>query len=195
VLVAVAIAAIVLTAIYGVFTGVSTAKTRLEADSEAYHRARIIYDRLGRELRGVVPIGGSDGRGVFRAGLDGSRRPFLELTTTAVAQHGEGTTGIALVRYSLAEDRERPQARDVLLRSERSALFSADAAGGGLMRLAPGIEALQLRYSNGSDWRDEWDAAQEGLPRLVELSLAIVDAEGRTHHFVSAFELPGITWK
>jgi len=30
-----------------VFTAVSAAKIRLEADSEAYHRARVIFDRLG----------------------------------------------------------------------------------------------------------------------------------------------------
>ena len=196
VLVAVSIAAIVLTAIYGVFTGVSAAKIRLEADSEAYHRARIIFDRLGREIRGAVPIGGTDGKGVFRAGRDGDGRPFLELTTTAVAQQGEAVTGIALIRYSLAEDRERRQGQDVLLRSERSALQSeTTAANTGLMRLAPGIEQLQLRFYNGSDWRDDWDAKLDNLPRLVELSLAMVDAEGRSHRFFSAFELPGIDWK
>ena len=197
VLVAVAIAAIVLTAVYGVFSGVSSAKTRLEADSEAYHRARIVFDRLGRELRGAVPIGGSDGKGVFRAGREGSGRPFLELTTTAVAQQGTvAATGIALVRYSLAEDRERPQGQEVLLRSERSALQSdAATADAGLMRLVPGIELWQLRFFTGSEWRDDWDAGQSGLPRLVELSLGIVDAEGRSHRFASAFELPGIVWK
>ena len=196
VLVAVSIAAIVLTAIYGVFTAVSAAKIRLETDSEAYHRARIIFDRLGREIRGAVPIGGTDGKGVFRAGRDGDGRPFLELTTTAVAQQGEAATGIALIRYSLAEDRERPQSKDVLLRSERSALQSeTTVANAGLMRLAPGIEQLQLRFSNGSDWRDDWDAGQDSLPRLVELSLAMVDVEGRSHRFFSAFELPGIDWQ
>ena len=196
VLVAVSIAAIVLTAIYGVFTAVSAAKIRLEADSEAYHRARIIFDRLGREIRGAVPIGGTDGRGVFRAGRDGDGRPFLELTTTAVAQQGEAATGIALIRYSLAEDRERPQGKDVLLRSERSALQSETAtANTGQMRLAPGIEQLQLRFYNGTDWRDDWDARQGGLPRLVELSLAMVDVEGRSHRFFSAFDLPGIDWQ
>ena len=196
VLVAVCLVTIILTTIYGVFSGVSAAKTRLEADSEAYHRARIIFDRLGREVRGAVPIGGADGKGVFRAGRDGGGRPILELTTTAVAQHGEAATGIALIRYSLAEDRERPRGQDVLLRSERSALQSeTTVANAGLMRLAPGIEQLQLRFFNGSDWRDDWDAGQDSLPRLVELSLAMVDVEGRSHRFFSAFELPGIAWK
>jgi len=196
VLVAVSIAAVVLTAIYGVFASVSSAKTRLEADSEAYHRARIIFDRLGREIRGAAPIGGTDGKGVFRAGRDGAGNPFLELTTTAVAQQGEAATGIALISYSLAEDRERSTGKAVLLRSERSVLQSQttpDSAG--LMRLAPGIEQLQLRFFSGSDWRDDWDAKRDGLPALVELSLAMIDAEGRSHRFASAFELPGIAWK
>jgi general secretion pathway protein J len=196
VLVAVSIAAIVLTSVYGVFTGVSSAKIRLEADSEAYHRARIIFDRLGREIRGAVPIGGTNGKGVFLAGLDGQGEPFLELTTTAVAQPGEGNTGIALIHYGLAEDRERPQGKNVLMRSEHSALQSeATSASAGMMRLAPGIEQLQLRFYTGSDWRSEWDASADGLPALVELSLAMIDSEGRSHRFFSAFELPGITWK
>ncbi len=195
VLVAISIVAIVLTTIYGVFTGVSAAKIRLEADSEAYHRARVIFDRLGREIRGAVPAGGADGKGVFRAGRDSQGEPFLELTTTAVAQPGEGNTGIALVYYGLAEDRERPQAKKVLRRSERSALYrETTAAGAGLMRLAPGIEQLQLRFYTGSDWRDDWDAGTDGLPALVELSLALIDSEGRRHRFFSAFELPGIVW-
>lgn len=196
VLVAISMAAIVLTAIYGVFTSVSAAKTRLDADSEVYHSARVIFDRLGREIRGAAPAGGPNGKGVFQGGRDVRGYPFLELTTTAVAQQGEASTGIALIRYSLAEDRERPKSGSVLQRSERSALQGATAAElAGLLRLAAGIEELQLRFFSGSDWREEWDAGLDGLPAMVELSLAMLDSEGRSHRFASAFELSSIAWK
>ena len=197
VLVAISMAAIVLTAVYGVFTSVSSAKIRLEADSEAYHRGRIVFDRLGREIRGAVPIVGTDGTGVFRGGLDDRDLPFLELTTTAVAQQVEGGTGIALIRYNLAEDREQPGDRILVLqRSEQPAFQNAaTTVTGGLLRLAPGIERLQLRYYTGSDWRDDWNASIDGLPAMVELSLVMIDAEGSRHQFASAFELPGVAWK
>ena len=197
VLVAISMAAIVLTTIYGVFTSVSSAKIRLEADGEVYHRARVIFDRLGREIRGAVPVGGKDGKGVFLGGRDGRGWPFLELTTTAVAQQVEGATGIALIRYSLAEDHDRPGSKIVTLqRSEQSALQNAVAAdSAGQLRLAPGIEQMQLRFYTGTDWRDDWNAGQGSLPALVELSLVMVDAEGQRHPFASAFELPGVAWK
>lgn len=196
VLVAVSMAAIVLTAIYGVFTSVSAAKTRLDADGEVYHCARVIFDRLGREIRGAAPAGGPNGKGVFRGGRDERGYPFLELTTTAVAQQGEANTGIALIRYNLAEDQERPRSGTVLQRSERSALQTTSAASFSAgLRLATGITELQLRFFGDSEWREEWDAGQSGLPAMVELSLAMNDTEGRSHRFASAFELSSIAWK
>lgn len=197
VLVAISMVAIVLTAVYGVFTSVSAAKVRLEADSEAYHRARVVFDRLGRELRGATPLGGTDGRGVFRGGRDERGRPFLELTTTAVAQQVEGGTGIALIRYNLGDDPDRPGSATVILQRSELPAFgnAAGTATGSPLRLAPGIEELVLRFSAGSDWRDDWDARSDGLPTLVELALVMVDGEGSRHRFASAFELSGIAWK
>ena len=197
VLVAISMAGIVLMAVYGVFTSVSAAKIRLDADSEAYHRARVIFDRIGREIRGAAPAGGKDGRGVFRGGHDERNRPFLELTTTAVAQQVEGGTGIALIRYSLDDDREAPAGRALMLqRSEQPSLQTATTAGSaGQLRLAPGVEQLQLRFYSGSDWSEEWDAGTGGLPQLVELSLVMIDSRGGRHRFASAFELSGIVWK
>ena len=53
ILVAISIIAILMTTIYGIFTTVSNTKDRLDTDSEAYHRARVIFDRFGREIRGA----------------------------------------------------------------------------------------------------------------------------------------------
>lgn len=197
VLVAISMVATVLAAIYGIFTSISSASLRLEAEGEANHRARVIFDRFGREIRGASPIGGADGNGIFRGGKDANLYPYLEMTTTAVAQQIEGGTGISLVRYSLTRDREKPDGKTLVLeRSEQPALGRRVAeAGIGPLRLAPGIEQLQLRYYNGNEWLDDWDARNGRLPALVELSLVMIDSQGHSHQFVSAFELPGVTWK
>ena len=47
VLVAISILAILLTSVYGIFSSVSLARERLDADSAEYHRARVLFDRLG----------------------------------------------------------------------------------------------------------------------------------------------------
>lgn len=195
ILVAIAIAAIVLTAIYGVFASVSRAKERLDQDGEAFQRARVIFDRLGREFRGVCPVGGPDRRGVLRTGVDADGNPILELTTSATAQLGVRQTGIALIRYTLATDPENPAGK-ILYRSEQSALVNdEDLRQSGPMRLAAGIEQLEWRFLVGEQWLNRLDAEQAGLPLLAELTLTMTDARGGRLPFRSAFELPDITWR
>lgn len=197
VLVAVTMAATVLAAVYGIFASVSNAKSRLETDVEAYHQARVVFDRLGREIRGAVPTGGPGGKGVFRGGRDSQLYPYLELTTTAVAQQVEGTTGIALVRYDLDVDTESPGERVLVLqRSEQSVLQeTAGSSRSGRLRMVKGIEELDIRFLDKNGWGNEWDSSKTDLPALVEVAMTITDRAGRTHRFLSAFELSGISWK
>lgn len=194
ILVAISIVAIVLTTVYGVFTSVSRAKERLEQDSEVYQRVRVIYDRLGREFRGVCPVGGPGQTGVFRTGRDADGNPTLEITTSATAQLGTQQTGIALVRYTLAPDREKPVGKS-LFRTEQSALVSDEAIREtGAMRLAAEIDQLEWRFLVQGQWRNELDVAQDGLPLLVELTMTMTDARGEKLPFRSAFEVPNINW-
>lgn len=195
ILVAISIVAIVLTAIYGIFTSVSRAKERLDADGEIYQRVRVIYDRVGRELRGVCPVGGPRQTGVFRTGTEADGTPFLEITTSATAQLGVQQTGIALIRYTLVPDREQPAGK-VLYRSEQSALISDEALRAtGPMRLAAGIAQMEWRFLVQNQWRSELDASRDGLPLQVELVLTMIDGRGEKLPFRSAFELPDIRWR
>jgi general secretion pathway protein J len=195
ILVAISIVAIVLTAVYGIFISVSNARERLEADGEIYHRVRVVFDRVGRELRGISPAGGPEQHGVFRTGKDEGGNPTLEMTTSATAQLGLQQTGIALVRYSLAAEPEKPAGK-ILYRTEQSALVTDETLRqAGPMRLAAGIEQLEWRFLLQDQWRNEWDAAQDGLPQLVELTLTMTDARGQKLPFRSAFELPDIAWR
>jgi general secretion pathway protein J len=195
ILVAISIVAIVLTTLYGVFASVSRAKERLDQDSEVYQRARVIYDRLGREFRGVCPVGGPAQKGVFRTGRDAEGNLILEITTSATAQLGLQQTGIALVRYTLAQDRENPTGK-ALFRTEQSALVSDEALReGGPMRLAVGIDQMEWRFLVQDQWLTDLDATRDGLPLMVELTLTMTDARGQTLPFRSAFEVPNIVWR
>ena len=195
ILVAISIVAIVLTTLYGVFASISRAKERLEQDGEVYQRVRVIYDRLGREFRGVCPVGGPAQKGVFRTGRDADGNPILELTTSAAAQLGTQQTGIALVRYTLAQDRENPSGK-ALFRTEQSALVSDEAIReSGPMRLAVGIEQMEWRFLVQDQWLTDLDATRDGLPLLVELTLTMTDSQGQTLPFRSAFDVPNIVWR
>ena len=190
ILVAISIVAILLTSIYGIFSTVSSAKDRLDTDSEAYHRARVIFDRLGRELRGAYYTA-SNKNTRFRGGTDSDRRPFLELSTTAVSPLSSTGTGFALVHYRLEEDAETNDGSKIMLRREAPLLASEETLDeDAAMRLAPGISRFQVRFYAEAAWHDNWEAAGSGLPEMVEVLLYTIDAEGEETPFLTAFELP-----
>ncbi len=190
VMVAVTIIAILLTSVYGVFTSAAGAKQRLEAEGEGYHQARVLFDRMGRELRGAYYQQGK--RGVRLIGgktLDDF--PYLELTTTAGTPYGGRRGGISVVRYELRVDRDAPVGDDtrVLIRDEYSMFEPPDAEREGY-RLATGIGEMAVRFYRGGQWHEEWHSGREGgLPQLVEITLTMA-LEGTDVPFRSAFEIP-----
>lgn len=189
VLVAISILAILLTSVYGIFSSVSLARERLDADSAEYHRARVLFDRLGRELRGVY-FRGRDRNLVFAGTSADDGTVELELTTSAVSPLSQTGTGIAKVRYLLVKDQEDVAAGRVLMRSEHPVLEQVDEKAAGMMRLVPGIEAMTLRFYSNGQWQTEWDGGTAGLPDLVEIALQLRSGGAEPIHFVSAFELP-----
>lgn len=190
VLVAISLLAIVLTSVYGVFSTVSATKLRLDKDSAEYHLARVIFDRLGRELHGAYYRRG-DQTTLFRGGTNAQGESFLELTTTAVTPLSTAGTGIAEVRYRLAPDEKSDDDSHVLLRAERPRQSASGAVDDRMMRLAPNVASLALRFYAAGSWQEEWDAAQEGLPQLVEISLVVGLDEQRQTPFTTTFDLPG----
>lgn len=189
VLVAISIMAVVLTSIYGMFSSVTKAADRLEADGAEYHLARVIFDRLGRELRGAYQPSGAMAH-TFNGGISAEGQVFLELTTTAVSPLSDIGSGIALVRYELAIDEEDGAVGQVLLRRELPwhQKSVADTTQN-MMRLAPGINDMKIRFFSHDEWFEEWAAQNSALPDLVEISLRLGN-EGRQVTFRSAFELP-----
>ncbi len=194
VMVAVTIIALLLTTIYGVFTSVSGAKQRLETDGEGYHQARVLFDRIGRELRSAYFLLGND-KTLFSGGENSVGNPFLDLTSTAATPQGGVGSGLSVIRYELVDDEETEAEteadRKVLMRREYSP-FDPDGEERPGYRLATSIEAMSLRFYDGTDWRDDWDArALRGLPLMVEVFLSIRVAEEAVP-FRSVFEVTRI---
>lgn len=188
VLIAVAITSLVLMAIYGVFASVDGARRRLTNDSEAYHRARVIFDRIGREVRGAyLKPGNLD---TYLQGGGGDRRePYLTLTTTATTPQGDGG-GLSQVRYEWLEDAENAKETLVLTRRE-SGTRQPEESGREGYRLATGIEEVWLRFHDGTDWKGDWDSRSQGPPKRVEIAMRIRSGDLKVP-FRSSFELPVI---
>lgn len=182
-LVAVTVSALLLTTTYGIVTSVSRTRDRLSTDGEGFHLARVINERLARELRGAY-YSASNTASLFAGGLDENGVPYLQLATTA-ATPASGGSGIVMVRYRLAEDGEGEK---VLLRDEHP-LNSQPAGEQPEQQFASGIEDLQFRFRRGTEWQPNWHSAEQaGLPDLVELTLTAKGAEGLLP-FLTAIEL------
>jgi general secretion pathway protein J len=191
VLVAISILAILLTSVYGIFSSVSLARERLEVDSAEYHRARVLFDRMGRELRGTYfQRRVRDSIFTGRSADDGPVE--LELTTTAVSPLSQTGSGLAKVHYLLVEDQEDEGKGLVLLRSEHPIHEQVDEDAAGMMRLVPGIEAMTLRFYAAGQWQTSWDGRTSGLPDMVEIALDLRAGNANPIHFVSAFEVPKV---
>lgn len=191
VLVAISILAILLTSVYGIFSSVSLARERLDADSAEYHRARVLFDRLGRELRGTYFQSGSKDLVFAGSRVDDQSFEF-ELTTSAVSPLSQAGSGIARVHYLLIEDEEDSAKGRVLMRSEHPVHESVDETASGMMRLIPGIEAMTLRFYADGQWQTAWDGRVSGLPKLVEITLRLHSEGKEPVPFVSAFEVPEV---
>ncbi len=191
VLVAISILAILLTSVYGIFTSVSLTRERLDADSAEYHRARVLFDRLGRELRGTY-FQPRDLDLIFTGRSAAENALELELTTTAVSPLSQTGSGIAKVHYLLVEDQEAGSGSLVLMRSERPVHEQIDEGTAGMMRLVPGIESLTMRFYANGQWQTVWDGRTSGLPELVEIALQLRTGDAEPTDFISAFEVPEV---
>jgi general secretion pathway protein J len=188
ILVAVSISSILLVSIYGVFTAMSNAKIRVETEGEAYHQARVIFDRIGREIRSsyVDPNKLEETR--MRGGIDDRGIPFLALATNAGTPRQGRVSGSALIRYELRQEADDTAGKASLFRSEGSDLVEGEPAT--TYRMARGIETLRVRFLGDGEWLDEWPPdIGSAEPRAVEVTLSMV-IDGTPVPFRSAFEVP-----
>ncbi len=182
VLLAILIGSLVLTSIYGIFTSVSNARNRLEAEGASYHQLRIFFDRIGGELRSLRRAA-TQQQPALSSGKTLDGEPYFEFSTELVSpllkQHG----GLSRVRYELRSDGELA----TLYRSEQVLL--ADLAASEALPFVDGLKSFQVRYFSAGNWLEDWSNASP--PQLLEIFLE-VEVEGQTVPFRSSFVLPEI---
>lgn len=183
ILIAIVIISLLLTTVFGVFSSVSGTQQRLEREGGEHHLARVLLDRIGRELRGAYLS--NNRQTLFSAGNE-EGRPTLTFTTTTDTPYGDTRAGLAVVRYRL--EGAVPDAGLTLLRGERQ-LFSENEEFPREHRLTDTIRKFELRYYDHGSWDTDWPAEKRALPQLVEVTLTL-GGEAAETIFRTAFELP-----
>ena len=181
ILLALLIGSVVLSSIYGIFSTVSQARNRLEAEGDVYHQARIFFDRLGSEL-GSIRVSPLGTMAVFSSGNDSEGNTYFEFNTERISPLLQRHGGLSRVRY---EVRQAGDVAGTLLRSEQVLL--ADFTTSEPLKFFSGVEDLQLRYLYNGSWQESWSG--KNLPQLVEITLTLV-VDGRSIPFRSSFVLP-----
>jgi len=205
VLIAIAIAAIVLGVVYGSYSActqsVRVHRTRLEC----HQRAWSVLQWMSEDLRSACVLvsargdrdeatpGGSlvkkeAGPPAFVARPDASHGPELLFVCSRESEVPAGRSPaptLSVVGYRLDE------ARNVLLRRQCSA-FEDDAFKRDDWRvLLRDVSALACGFSDGRDWRDEWNSDERGgLPRAVRIQLSVFDGQARDFSFATGVALP-----
>ena len=184
-LVALAVGALILVMVQGVFIGASELRESSRLESELYHRSRVILDRLDRELGSTLF---HVGRPFASFELTSGGEPRLEFSSFASTPAVEGSgRGAVFISYRWQRDAEGELLE--LLRNERSLQtpYFADEASPLLRR----VKGLEVRCFDGESWSDTWDSRQSGrLPRLLEVSFSL-DSEGSEERFRTVMEIGG----
>lgn len=187
VLIAVALATLVLGAIYGVFTSVAKARERAEQGSETAHYAQVLFDRIGRELRGAWRP--EQGAPFFVAGPDRDGRPELRFATASTTLESSGRGGIAALRYGVQLAVDPQDSALTLVRSEAPYHLRERLSEDGIS-LGSRIKRINWRFYGSNGWVETWKAEESGaLPQLVELTVTLQEGNGEVE-FQGIFDLP-----
>ncbi len=179
VLVAITLASLLLTSIYGVFSTTSEAKEKVEKQGAALHLGRVLISRLDRELLGLY-LGDQKTHPSLKGGVNSLGEPYIELLTNST---GGPQPGMRQVRYRLGPDADN---RTTLWRAEKGI---NELATNNEERLAQGLDKLTFSFFDGQNWRESWDSQSNNLPLLVRAELDLQDTKGMPP-LLSTFDLP-----
>lgn len=179
VLVAITLASLLLTSIYGVFSTTSAAKEQVEKQGAALHLGRVLIARLDRELLGLA-LGNLNAQPALNGGQNSLGEPYLELLTSSA---GGPQSGMRRVHYRLGPDSDN---RMTLWRAEKGLNETAPDVE---ERLAQGLEKLSFSFFDGQTWRENWNSLSNGRPMLVRAELTLLDTNDATP-LLSVFDLP-----
>ncbi len=164
VLLATALAALILSALYGTFFLSQRAVASVDDSLVRLHEARLCLDLLKREIEAAL-FGSDKSHTAFRMEdreIFGRQTSRLRLTCFSPSLPGPGE-----VLYELNEREGR-----IALCKEVTPFFSPERRSS--FDLLEDVEAFSLEAKTGSGWVKTWDAARTGqIPAEVRISLGI----------------------
>jgi type II secretion system protein J len=190
-LLAVAICAIVLVAINGVFATAVRLRDKTSELVEDSLPANRAFDRLSRDLKGTVGPGGWF-QGDFKCGVQAVGATMglsgeagsagLDFFTTTGRMSDKAPWGdIQEVFYELKTPSDRTQAGMDLMRCVNRNVLATTTQTPEIQYVMSHVQTLQLDCYDGTQWRNTWDTSSTdtNLPVAVRIRIQLSPKEGR----------------
>lgn len=186
VMVAVAVTGIILLLAYRSIGNTSEAVQQATDSADLQHTVRVILGRLAEEL--VSADWTEETRDVLFLGVDGNEagRPADSLRFRSRAHAGRTPdareSDLNVLDYSLHNKRLMRREEYNLLNLTEATMESDEISD---------VASLNVRYWDGTAWRDNWDATRaKGLPLAVVIELAMEGSLARQETFTTMVSLP-----
>lgn len=209
VLVSVMISTILVTAAYGIYVAAANGWSTSRRRMDMHQRARVSLDLIGRCLRAAavsedtaflfegenveaeMEDGVALGDGVLPAQDVIAFRTNAPLYLPGEREAPDQTRLEFFLEAPLAAEEDAP----LSLAMKIDANLEEDTAETGwLMEICEGIEELNFRYFDGTEWVDDWSSSL-GVPRVVEVTLVVADMEGHEDSRAFARLCPIAAWR
>jgi len=195
VMLALAVSAIVLAAIGGVFYSAVRLRERTTAtldEAAPMHQALTL---LRRDLQGAMPPGGTM-TGDFKSGLTGSGMAqgigLQFFTSTGVLNDNALWGDMQEVTYELREPAQRTKtAGKDLVRGVSRNLLATTEQEWDEQWLMGNVQSLEFACYDGADWRDSWDTSMgnTNLPSAVRVRILLAGDNTANVRNVQPFEM------
>lgn len=213
VLVSIVVSSILLIAAYAVYSAATAGWDTSRRRTDIHQRARVSLDLIARCLR-AAHVSDDEQTFVFE-GENVETTPGEESADTSDVLPAQDLLAfrtnapLYLPGNEEAPDQTRiqffletpdPAAEDAAeqplsLKMKVDANFEEDTTESGwFVEIAEGIDQLNFRYYNGSEWGDSWTSA-DGAPRAVEVTLVVRDVENQQASQAFTRICPIISWR
>jgi len=201
VLVAVSILVIILSVVYGAYTSNLDTIQQAERYGRVDQVARVVLERMTMDLMGAVgraslmETAAEVGFVAENGEIEGAPADRIHFTSTAhlALRPTEPRTDLCEIGYHLEKD---PDHEGMILYRRDDPTPDDDLTEGGLsLELAKGIERLEFVFQDAEGTEHEaWNTLEGSpgplLPRLVAITLGVLDDEGRSHIFTTSVHPP-----
>ena len=180
-LVALAIAAVVLSALYGAVGRASVARAHATRSAERVSTARTLLLRRASEVEAATTLDepGSEERFVVAAAAPDAP-PWSTLRFATRDGRRAAADEVRLLAYRVEDS-------GALRRREALRFPPPDAREPDGLTVLEGVRVFRVRCYDGSAWHDQWAAPL--LPRAVEIAIGVDDGAGGTDELVTRVAL------